>query len=138
MAWLTTGSSMRPSLLPGAWVELTSITASEYGIGDVLALLGPDGQIVAHRLVRIEKLDGQGRLWTRGDGSPHLDPMWTTYEVVGRVSRGGRLGRAIARYPRLAGVLGAVGLVHTSDDIPTALNRALRWSTGRLSQLVRR
>ena len=129
---------MQPSLLRGAWVELATIAASEYAIGDVLALLGPDGQIVAHRLVRIEKLDGQARLWTRGDGSPAPDPVWTTYHVVGRVSRGGRLGRAIARYPGLAGILGAIGLVRTSDDIPVALDRALRWSTGRLSQLARR
>ena len=129
---------MQPAVRPGAWVELTEITASEYAIGDVLALLGPDGHIVAHRLVRIEQCDGQARLWTRGDGSPEPDPVWTTYQVVGRVTRGGRLGRAIARYPQLAGILGAVGLVRTSDDIPIALNRALRWSTGRLSQLVRR
>lgn len=93
---------------------------------------------MAHRLIRIQRREGRARLWTRGDGSPAPDPAWTTYQVVGRVARGGRMGRAIARYPQMAGILGAVDLVRALDDILMALNRALRWSTGHLSQLARR
>jgi hypothetical protein len=109
---------MRPAIEPGE--SLAIQPAARVRVGDVVAFLAPDGSIQAHRLVRIEG----NRLWTRGDASPHRDPPIDREQVVGLVARGGSAGVAIARWPRLAPLLGALGRVRDRASLAGA-GRAL-------------
>ena len=96
---------MRPAIEPGE--SLAIQPAARVRVGDVVAFLAPDGTMQAHRLVQIEG----NRLWTRGDASPHRDPPIERDQLVGVVARGGSAGAAIARWPMLAPLLGALGRV---------------------------
>ena len=93
---------MRPAIEPGEPLSVEPV--ERLRIGDVVAFVAPDGSIQAHRLVRIEG----DRLWTRGDASRYGDPPVAREHVVGLVARGGSAGAAIARWPRLAPLLGAL------------------------------
>jgi hypothetical protein len=108
---------MGARLLSGETIRLGHAAPDELAVGDVVAFVGATGEVVAHRIVRI---DPGPRFWTRGDGSPELDSPWGADQLVGRISRDGRLGRAIARWPRLAVPLGAALRVRRAWDFPSA------------------
>ncbi len=108
---------MGTRVLSGEAVRLGHVAPDELEVCDVVAFVDAAGQVVAHRIVRI----GPGaRFWTRGDGSPELDAPWGAEQLVGRISRDGRLGRAIAAWPRLAVPLGAALRVRRAWDLPAA------------------
>jgi hypothetical protein len=112
------GSSMSARLLDGDRVVLSATPPEELSVGDVVAFVGHDRQVVAHRLVRIEP---GPRFLTRGDGSAELDAEWGPEALVGRISRDGHLGRWIARWPRLALPLGATLRVRRAWNLPSAV-----------------
>ena len=120
---------MRPTIQPG---DALSVRSEErLRVGDVVAVIGADGTPQAHRLVRV---DGD-QMWTRGDATRHGDPPISREQVVGLVARGGAAGAAIARWPRLAPLLGALTRVRSESDVPGAL-RAL--GEAALIRLLRR
>lgn len=122
---------MAPRLLSGECVRLAAGGAEELQVGDVVAFIGPDRLVVAHRLIRIDP----GPLFrTRGDRPGDLDEPWGPEVLVGLVSRDGALGRWIARWPRLALPLGAALRVSRARDLPSA---ALAAAIALAIQLVR-
>jgi hypothetical protein len=112
---------MRPTIEPGE--RLTIRPATNLRVGDVVAAIGADGLLHAHRVVRVT---GE-RLWTRGDASRWPDPPIGRSEVLGLVARGGAAGAAIARWPALAPLLGALTRVRSVSDVPGAVG-GLGWA----------
>lgn len=92
------GSSMLPAIRPGDVLRVEPCTADDARPGEVL-LMRHAGRIVAHRLLRTRRHDGQTWLVTRGDALWHTDPDHPASMLLGRVtafSRGG-VTRAISR-----------------------------------------
>jgi hypothetical protein len=105
---------MRPTIQPGE--SLAVSPAARVRVGDVVAFVAADGSTQAHRIVRLD----DERLWTRGDASCHDDPPIGRDHVVGIVARGGAAGAAIARWPWLAPLVGALVRVEGVADLPDA------------------
>lgn len=108
------GDSMRPTIRPNE--PLAIAPAADIRVGDVVACIAADGSVIAHRVVRVT---GE-QLWTRGDASRWSDPPVSREQVVGLVARGGTAGAAIAQWPALAPLLGALTRVRHASDVPSA------------------
>jgi hypothetical protein len=132
------GSSMSARLLSGERVPLSRARVDELEVGDVVAFVATNGEVVAHRLTRFERGTDQPRFWTRGDGAAEPDEPFEAEALVGRVSRDGALGRAIVRWPRLALPLGAALRVRRAWDLPSALLAAVIALTIQLVRISRR
>jgi hypothetical protein len=112
---------MGARVLSGETVAVSTVRPEELEMGDVVAFLDHSGTVVAHRLIRVELGRGRALFRTRGDGASEPDEPWEVEALVGRVSRDGALGRAIARWPRLAIPLGTVLRVRRLWDLPAAV-----------------
>lgn len=128
------GSSMGARLLSGERIALAPARIEELEVGDVVAFVDASGAVVAHRLVRIDRGPDGPRFVARGDGAAELDEPFGPEALVGRVSRDGALGRAIAGWPRLAVPLGAALRVRRAWDLPSA---AIALAAALTIQLVR-
>lgn len=122
---------MGARVLSGEVVEVFPARAGDLRVGDVVAFVGDDGRVVAHRLIRVEP---GLRFITRRDAPGAPDPMWGPNALVGVVSRDGRIGRWIAHWPRLAIPLGAALRVKRVWDLPSAVLAA---ATALTIQIVR-
>ncbi len=72
--------SMEPGLMPGDIV--VSYPSNNYSVGDTIVYVYR-GSVVVHR---IESIEGDGTIYTRGDANDDIDPWFITREdIVGRV-----------------------------------------------------
>ena len=95
--------SMRPTIPVGALAVYFPVAAEEIRTGDVVAFNRPggDGEMVTHRVVRVERGDGETSFVTQGDANGQPDD-W-------RVPASGRGWRYAFSIPRAGFALGMVG-----------------------------
>jgi hypothetical protein len=122
---------MRPTIEPGE--SLTIRPVENLRVGDVVAAIGADGVLHAHRVVRVTR----ERLWTRGDATGWPDPPIARSAVIGLVARGGAAGATIARWPALAPLLGALTRVRSVGDVPVAAGALARALAIRMVRVAR-
>jgi len=87
------GASMLPTVWPGDWLTVESLSAEAPIPGDIV-LVARDSGFRIHRLARRIVREGRSQWITRGDALPRFDPPAEACEVLGRVSvidRGDRL-----------------------------------------------
>ena len=80
-----TGNSMAPLIRHGDRLEIDH-DPGELRPGDVV-VFRREGALVAHRLIRCDRIGPGERLVTRGDGCAALDPPVARSQVIGRVTR---------------------------------------------------
>jgi len=74
------GKSMSPSLKKGEVVVVCGLTGDQLLIGDIV-ILQLEGELITHRIVA-RRTDGW---YTKGDGSPRLDPLVRLEAILGWV-----------------------------------------------------
>ena len=74
------GRSMWPMLKPGMLLKIQG-NQEKYQPGDIALLVDSRGQGIVHRIIRFDK----GRVITKGDGLPYLDPPWPQNNLIGKV-----------------------------------------------------
>lgn len=79
-----TGDSMSPLLRTGDTVRVEPVTASNLSVGDILVYRS-EGNMVAHRLVRILRKNGRCMFLTKGDTFSHVDCPLSASDIIGRV-----------------------------------------------------
>lgn len=101
-----TGRSMLPAVLPGAELVLGLRGTLRVFAGAIVCYIDQGGDVVAHRIIRIEEDGDRTVLLTRGDAQRVLQrvPLCAVSSVVEEVRYGafryrtaGPLGRAFAR-----------------------------------------
>lgn len=78
------GASMSPSFRSGDIVIIKSANAAEVAIGDIIVCRSADGMI-AHRLIRKYKNNGNMVLVTKGNSLPNFDNPVFPEDVLGKV-----------------------------------------------------
>ncbi len=78
------GTSMLPSILPGARLELAPVAPGALRVGDVICFLGEDGGGVAHRLVAMRNGADGVHLVVRGDAQTVCEEV-PAQAVIARV-----------------------------------------------------
>lgn len=74
------GNSMSPSLKPGEIVIVQGLSGRKLSVGDVI-VVQRDDNLITHRIVAIRE-DGW---YTKGDGTPRLDPPSRLESILGWV-----------------------------------------------------
>ena len=83
------GESMLPTLRPGDIVEIERCSAADVSAGEIVLALR-DERFFLHRAVGTA-----GRLRTRGDSMPGLDPAFPAETLLGRAAAASRGGESI-------------------------------------------
>lgn len=78
------GDSMSPLLRTGDTICVEPVTAESASVGDILVYKS-EGNMVAHRLVRILRRNSRCVFLTKGDTFPHIDRPLNESELIGRV-----------------------------------------------------
>lgn len=79
---------MLPGILPGAVLEVAPVESAACRVGQILLFQSGGGRVLAHRLERIEAMEGGGRRYvTRGDNCVEPDPAWGDEALLGVVTR---------------------------------------------------
>jgi signal peptidase I len=98
-----TGWSMLPAIWSGDTLVVDRVRAGQIQMGDI-ALVGRDGRLCAHRVVRLPE-GPENQYWiTQGDALPTPDRPVVENEFLGRVTEVFRAGRCIALSPNLRGI----------------------------------
>jgi signal peptidase I len=78
------GDSMSPVLRTGDIIYVEPVTTKSLSVGDIL-VYKTEGNMVAHRLVRILRNDSISMLLTKGDTFSHIDSPLRESDLIGRV-----------------------------------------------------
>ena len=81
------GDSMRPFIEWGDTIIIEPLNDSQFNIGDVLFCRRIDGRLLAHRLIRIDIIEGKNYLILKGDNVPRYDFPIPVDDVLGKVVR---------------------------------------------------
>ncbi|MDD5305889.1 MAG: hypothetical protein PHU25_01075 [Deltaproteobacteria bacterium] len=104
--FLTKGSSMLPTILPGSRLHVAPARPDDLRPGDVACYIGQGSAVVAHRVVSTVGGEGNGTLVVKGDSQPTpetLPKSAVMYRVLRVENRfisydtDGMMGRALAR-----------------------------------------
>lgn len=98
-----TGWSMLPAIWSGDMLVVDRVRAGQIQIGDI-AVVGRDGRLCAHRVVRLPERTKNQNWITQGDALPTPDRPFVENEFLGRVTEVFRAGRCIALSPNLKGI----------------------------------
>jgi len=79
------GGSMRPFIRPGDRIVVERVGEEAIRIKDILVFRNAGGQLVAHRLLRIEDGSAARRYVARGDACRREDPPFAYADIVGKV-----------------------------------------------------
>ncbi|MHB8218221.1 MAG: S24 family peptidase [Candidatus Sulfotelmatobacter sp.] len=103
LRFAATGWSMLPAVRSGDTLVIDRVTPNQIQVGDI-ALIGRDGRLCAHRVVRLPRgLDD--RVWiTQGDAMPAPDQPVIEDELLGRVTKIIRAGKYITVSRNLRGI----------------------------------
>ena len=90
-SFVVQSDSMSPAIDAGAVVFVSDVPADEISDGDVITYRdsGPDGETrrVTHRVIAVERADGQPQFQTKGDANEDPDPgRVSASQVVGVVN----------------------------------------------------
>ncbi|GAA1242576.1 signal peptidase I [Oryzihumus leptocrescens] len=100
-------NSMRPVFAEGDLLAITPVDASRVHVGDVITVHESNDTLVTHRLVKVERHDGQALLTTRGDANRDADASPVTSDrLFGRMT--GRVAGAAHPYAWLTSWQGRV------------------------------
>ena len=80
-----TGTSMIPLLRPGSTVMITGCSAEFVRVGEIVLFVQGE-ECLLHRVVSIERSDGQLRLITQGDARDRPDPPVHSSSLLGRLT----------------------------------------------------
>lgn len=72
--------SMSPTIDTGALAIARTVPAEDLRVGDIVSVPTPAGQRVTHRIVDVQRLDGQATLRLKGDANEAVDAA--PYQVV--------------------------------------------------------
>jgi polysaccharide export outer membrane protein len=86
-----TGDSMSPVLRTGDTIYVESTEAGSLSVGDILVYKS-EGNMVAHRLIRILYKNGRYMFLTKGDTFSYVDSPLPESDLVGRVYAAGKFG----------------------------------------------
>jgi polysaccharide export outer membrane protein len=86
-----TGDSMSPVLRTGDTIYVEPVKAVDLSVGDIL-VYKTEGNMVAHRLVRILSKHGRCMFLTKGDTFSHVDNPLKESDLIGRVYAAEKLG----------------------------------------------
>lgn len=92
--------SMAPALQPGDLVLVKQTAVDAIRIGDVIGVRTPAGQVIVHRVKRIDGLGGSLRVTTQGDANPTSEG-WT-------IPRGSEVALVRGSVPAVGGAVDAV------------------------------
>jgi signal peptidase I len=81
------GGSMRPFVRSGDRIIVERVGEESIRLKDILVFCHARGNLVAHRLIRIENVDGRRRYVTRGDAFRQADPPCAYDDIVGKAVR---------------------------------------------------
>lgn len=81
------GGSMRPFIRSGDRIVVARVEEDAIRIKDVLVFRHAKGNLIAHRLIRVDNMEGRRRYVTRGDAYRREDPPCAYEDVVGKVVR---------------------------------------------------
>jgi hypothetical protein len=85
-----TGHSMSPLIRSGDVVTIEPLSGRRPALGEVVAV-APAGGLLVHRLVGWDR----GRALSRGDVAAEADPVTSSEDLLGRVTRVERRGRRV-------------------------------------------
>lgn len=77
---------MKPTLLGGETVQISSLGGQRPRIGDILLLCDRQGNLLIHRLIRRQSCEGRHYVQTKGDACFGCDKSVPLEQVIGRVS----------------------------------------------------
>jgi polysaccharide export outer membrane protein len=86
-----TGDSMSPVLRTGDSIYVEPVTAEDLSAGDIL-VYKTEGNMVAHRLIRILRSNGKFMFLTKGDTFSSADRLLKESDLIGRVYAAGKYG----------------------------------------------
>jgi hypothetical protein len=89
------GRSMWPFIPPGSTLEVVPLGDRRPRVGEVVVGVR-GGQVVAHRVVRVEGEGAEQLVVTRGDAHSTDDPPWRPEELLGVARRATVLGLSVA------------------------------------------
>jgi len=89
------GRSMWPFIPPGSALEIVPLGSRRPRVGEVVVGVR-GGQVVAHRVVRVEGEAAEQLVVTRGDAHSADDPPWRPEELLGVARRATILGLSVA------------------------------------------
>jgi len=98
-----TGWSMLPAVWSGDTLVVDRVRADQIQIGDI-AVVGREGRLCAHRIVRLPEVPGNQYWITQGDALPTPDRPVVENEFLGRVAEVLRGGRCITVSANLKGI----------------------------------
>ncbi len=84
------GTSMLPAIWPGDVLQIERVPLEQPAVGQIWLALR-SGRLVAHRVVRVQSVDGDFVVWLRGDFLDADDPETLASDLLGRVT-------AVVRY----------------------------------------
>jgi len=89
------GASMRPFIRDGDTVHVESVTPERLRLGDIVLFRATGGALLAHRIVRRRQGESAVTWVTRGDALFAADAPFAAGQLLGRVARRIRRGRAV-------------------------------------------
>lgn len=81
----SSGKSMMPLIREGNVCRFVAVQISELRRGDILLYAAEDGELVGHRLIRVEEQDGEKRFICKGDSNLRPDPPLLPNRVLGKL-----------------------------------------------------
>jgi signal peptidase I len=122
LRFTATGWSMLPAIWPGDTLLVDRVSSDQVRVGDVV-LVGRDGRLCAHRVVRAAAEDAGKPHWiTQGDAMPAADRPVNGDELLGRVAHVIRAGRLVEVPAKLSvGERLTAGIVRRSVPAARAL-----------------
>ncbi|MDO9354209.1 MAG: signal peptidase I [Solirubrobacteraceae bacterium] len=92
--------SMAPALQPGDLVIVKQVAVDSVALGDVIGVRTAAGQVIVHRVQRVDGAGGALRVTTRGDANPTSE-TWT-------IPRGSEVALVRGSIPSLGSMVDAV------------------------------
>ena len=80
------GESMYPLIINGNKLYIKVSEKPNYQVGDIIAYIR-DGQLIAHRLIKITKDAGKTNYLFKGDNNPGIDSYVKKQAIIGKVEK---------------------------------------------------
>ncbi len=95
LRFTASGSSMHPFIQDGDLLEVAPLSTKRVSLGDVLLVESAAGRLLAHRVVKIRRLDGTSQFLVKSDASRAADGWFQAPSILGRVDKLEHEGKSI-------------------------------------------